>query len=118
MVAKNAAYWVTRFGIYDGEDHSERAEKELVRMGAKAVPALVAALPHRERGWQAAMLLGQIGLPAAKPAIPALIAVVKKGSGAQLWSARALGQMGQLDTLMGFAASKKLLHAVVAGLKY
>lgn len=119
MPAKTAAYWVSRFGVYEGDDHTERAEKELRRLGARAVPALIAGLRDKEHGWQAAKVLGEIGMPAAKKAIPALVAVVKRGteSTGDLWAARALGMLGQLDILMTLAATKRLLPCVLAGFK-
>lgn len=118
-MAKDAKYWVSRFGVYEGEDHNERAAKVLVQMGARAVPALIAHLGDRKTGWNAAMLLGEIGLPVAKRALPALTRAARAGraDSGDLWAARALGQMGQIETLMAMAGSKKLLPAVVAGLK-
>lgn len=118
-MTKDAKYWVSRFGVHDGDDHSERAEKVLVRMGARAVPALVGKLRDRDCGWQAAMVLGMIGLPAAKMAVPALVKMASRGaeSATDLWSARALAQMGRLETVWAMAGTKRLLYAVVVGLK-
>jgi len=119
MPKKTAEYWISRFGIFDGEDHHERAEEELLRLGKRAVPALIAGLRHRNGyGWMCASILGELGQPTATPALVHLVAAVKRPTRTttDLWSARALGMMGQTATLMNLASKKRLLHAVVVGL--
>jgi HEAT repeat protein len=87
-------------------------------MGARAVPALIAALADPEHGWQAASILADIGAPAALPAVPALRKLLARGvpQPRELWAARALGRLGQLDTLVALAKSPRTQLAAVVGL--
>lgn len=112
-----AEYLVTRFGEYEGPDDWETASAKLVKMGARAVPALIRALAHDEHGWCAASVLHDIGLPAARPATRALIKYASDPkASAQLWSARALGVLGRLDVLVGLANRKRTRDAGIVGL--
>lgn len=83
-----AAFLVTRFGVFEGVS-GEDAERELLGMGARAIDALVSVLPDLENGWQAAKLLGNIGVANA---------VVVKGlrtrAADEQWYAMALGMLG------------------------
>lgn len=58
-------YLIGRLGQHDrnGLDSAESADR-LRTIGAPAIDPLLALLPDVELGWQAAMLLGQIGIPA------------------------------------------------------
>lgn len=117
-MARTAAYWISRLGVDEGADDSDRAERELTKLGAKAVPVLVEALADREHGYKAAMILAEIGAPVALPAVPALTQAARtpKHHYSSMWSARALGALRQIDTLMAMSTTKGLLPAVVAGL--
>lgn len=84
---KRAAYLVTRFGSVDGVSR-EDAERELLAMGPGAVDALVSVVPDLEHGWQAAKLLGEIGISNAA-VLSALRARVD-----QHWCTAALGMLG------------------------
>ncbi len=116
--AKRAAYLVTRFGIYEGDDDDDAAETELLRMGARAVPALIAALSPRGYGYRAAMVLTELGAPHARPAIPVLAKYARRsGTGfLHVWSARALGVLGELDTVFALAKREPTHYAAVVGL--
>ncbi len=115
---KRAEYLVTRFGVYEGPDTREDALRELARMGAAAVPTLIAFLADKEEGWNAAMVLAEIGAPAAVPAIPALLRHAKNPrSACALHAAGALGTLGQLDALVELANKASTRWVAIAGLK-
>lgn len=112
-----AAYLVTRFGVYEGRDDDEAAQRELLRMGAAAVPTLIDFLDDKQHGWTAAMLLCELGAPAAVPAIPALLRHARNPrSGSALWSANALGALGRLDELAALARKASTRYVAISGL--
>lgn len=114
-MARDAAYWVAQLG---GDDE-DRAEAELKQLGAKAVPALIGLLSHRELGYRAAMFLGEIGAPGASAAVPALENAAKstRNHFTQMWSTTALAQLGELELVMSFAKQARMLPAVVSAFK-
>ncbi len=113
---KRAVYLISRFGEFETPPYSEAAQEELVAMGARAVPALIAALAHREHGWQAAMTLYEIGEPARK-AVPALLKYARDPkASAETWAARVLGRLGLIDELVALTKKKRNAYAGVVGL--
>jgi len=108
-VDARAAFLVTRFGVFEGVS-SEVAQKELLAMGKRALPALIGALKEGKNGWTAAKVLGQIGL-----ATPEVISALRK-RGDELWFAMALGMLGDHAWL---AKQKPLtaVHGLTARLK-
>jgi HEAT repeat protein len=115
---ERVAYLISRLGAFGPPLNSEQASEALVKMGAPAVPPLVHALDDPDTGWQAAMILAQIGAPAALPAIPALTAHARVACSAQMWSAIALGQLGQIDALVALARRRTTQGVAVDGLKH
>ena len=114
---KRADYLVTRFETYEGRDDCERANAELLRMGAAAVPSLIAFIDDKRGGWNAAAILCELGAPAAVPAIPRLLVHAKNPkSGSAMWSAKALGALGQMDALVELAKRKSTRWYAVTGL--
>ncbi|MDQ3297529.1 MAG: HEAT repeat domain-containing protein [Myxococcota bacterium] len=87
-------------------------------MGARAVPALIAALTPRGYGYRAAMILTEMGAPHARPAIPVLTKYARTSTAhfLHLWSARALGVLGELDTVFALVKRERTQYAAVVGL--
>ncbi len=98
--ADRAAYHAGRLGNFDGPIDSEESERELRRLGAAAIPALLPLLRLSGQAWQAAMLLADIGLP-DREAIAALDAALTRLDGAdRSWAARALSRLGRLELVL------------------
>lgn len=85
--AERAALLVTRFGLFEGIDH-ETAQRELLAMGAPAIPALLSALDGAH-GWTAAQVLGQIG-----KATPEVLTALRARAERRPWFPLALGMLG------------------------
>ncbi len=111
-----ARHAISRFGVFEPPMTSEEAVDALVRLGAAAVPALIEALDHPERGGKAAMTLARIGAPAAASAADALLAQVRRGTDASMWSANALGALGRLDDLAALTARANTRDDAIRGL--
>jgi len=107
---ERAAVLVGRFGQYTGVT-SEDAQRDLLAMGATAVPALSAALAHPKHGWLAAKLLGQLG-----GASPEAIAALRRGAPGSAWFAKALGMLGDVDWLRTQADPSVATQGLVAPL--
>ena len=63
---KDAEYWISCFGVNDGEDDWERAEVELIALGRLAVPALIAAF---SASWATRKATPLRGSPASTPSL-------------------------------------------------
>jgi hypothetical protein len=98
--ADRAAYYAARLGSFDGSVDSEEAERELRRLGAAAIPALLPRLRLSGQAWQAAALLADIGRSDAE-VILALDAALTQLDGADRdWTARALSRLGRPDLVL------------------
>jgi hypothetical protein len=113
------AHYVSRLNRFDGHIHSEEAQKALRGFGSAAIPALLPLLREREHPWMAAVLLAEIGVPddAVVSALSDALAASTPDSPAQLWSCRALAQLGRLDLVLAGASdlsNEALVTAVTA----
>ena len=107
---------VAGFADKDAPVGREDATKQLVKLGAKAVPALIEGLAHPEVGWMAATTLHAMGPPDAVLAVPALLQAVRKQTNAAMWAASALGRLGRLEELNGFLRDPKTASNAIGGL--
>lgn len=89
-------------------------EDKLVAMGESAVDGLLGKLKDDD-GWMAAGALGRIGV-ADKRVIQALRKEVRKSSGAAMWSAFALGFLGDHDFLLKQADNDATRKCAVSGI--
>jgi hypothetical protein len=97
----------------DGVLSREEAERRLGRMGAAALPNLIARLARPHRAWRAAKMLADIGL-ADDTVVDALEAALLRWEGSdQYWIAAALARLGRLDAVL--AQAQHLPEDVVAG---
>jgi hypothetical protein len=113
------AYYVSRLSRFDGLLNSEEAQNALRGLGSAAIPALLALLREPEHPWLAAILLAEIGIPddAVISALSDAVAASTPDSPAQLWSCRALAQLGRLDLVLARASdlsNEALVTAVTA----
>jgi len=74
-------------------------ENKILKLGEAAVDPLIAELKHNDHGWNAASLLGRIGIADGK-VVRALRREVHKSSKAAKWSANALGLLGDGEYLL------------------
>lgn len=112
-------FLLSRLGEFEEKPTSSDAERALVKLGAKAVPALARFLAtDDEQGWQAASILAEIGAPAALKAVPALEKRMKgeQDSTAQ-WCARALASLGEHERCVPLLAKQSTAYTAVEGLK-
>ncbi|SCX72865.1 DUF4303 domain-containing protein [Variovorax sp. EL159] len=102
-VEERVGWLIGRLGRFDGRPvESEDAQKWLVDIGAPAVPALLELLarPRGKFGWEAARMLGHIGL-----ATPEVLAALRKKLHApaepstHAWCAATLAYLGDSDWL-------------------
>jgi hypothetical protein len=91
--ATRAAYLVTRFDKFEGIS-TEDAQRELLTLGASAVPALLEVVSDAKVGWTAAKLLGQIGHVS-----PDVTRALRDRAPSSFWHAMALGVLGDQDWL-------------------
>lgn len=100
------AYYISRLDGSGGPIGWEEAEEALCGFGADAIPALLALLRDEADAWQAASLLGQIGIAddTVTAALSAAIAAFPPDTPAQLWSCRALAHLGRLDLVLARAS--------------
>jgi HEAT repeat protein len=110
LVSERAAFLVTRFSHFDGVD-TETAQGELLKIGEPALDALLSVLDHQEDGWNAAMLVGKIGVSR-----PDLVAALRRRAHESHWHATALGMLGDFDWL-GRQPGAVAVHGFVAPLK-
>lgn len=85
---EQAAFLVTRFNQFQGVT-SEDAQRELLLLAERAVPALLSVVDDKQVGWTAAKVLGQIG-----HASPAVIGALRAKAPSSFWHAMALGVLG------------------------
>ncbi|MBM2620217.1 HEAT repeat domain-containing protein [Actinoplanes sp. LDG1-06] len=98
--ADRAAELVGRLGRFDGPLMSEDIEDALRALGRDAWPALIPLLTVRDRAWQAARLLADIGEPGDE-VVAALTTALRKAKGPDLaWTAVALSRLGRLDVVL------------------
>lgn len=98
--ADRAAYHAGRLGNFDGPIDSEESERELRRLGAAAIPALLPRLRLGGQAWQAAMLLADIGRPDAEVIAALDAALTRLGGADRNWTACALSRLGRLDLVL------------------
>jgi hypothetical protein len=101
------AYYISRLNRFDDLIGSEEAQEALRAFGSAAIPALLPLLLFEsEDAWLAADLLAQIGVPddTVLSALSAALSASAPDSAAQLWSCRALAQLGRLDLVLASAA--------------
>ncbi|MFB6718639.1 DUF4303 domain-containing protein [Kribbella sp. NPDC056345] len=98
--SERAAYYLSRLGSFSGPIGSEAAEEALRRLGRAAVPGLVARLGVEDQAWQAAKLLGEIGLADDSVTQALDTALTRLGGADQAWIARALAFLGRLDLVV------------------
>jgi hypothetical protein len=105
-IGEQIAYYVSRLDRFDVLIGWEEGQAALRGFGSAAIPALLSLLRKREHAWQAAMLLGEIGVPddTAISALSAAVAASTPESPAQAWSCRALAQVGRLDIVLDSAS--------------
>jgi hypothetical protein len=97
---ERVAYYVSRLDAFDGPVSSEEAETALRGLGPAALPALIPLLGVKDRAWQAAKLLADIGQP-DEDVVAALAAALTRREGAdQAWVASALSRLGRLDLVL------------------
>jgi hypothetical protein len=112
------AHYVSRLNRYDGLIGSEEAQNALRGFGSAAIPALLPLLRQPEQVWLAAKLLADIGVPddTVISALSAALAASTPDSPGQLWSCRALAQLGRLDLVLADASnlSREALVTAVA----
>jgi hypothetical protein len=99
------AYYISRLDRFD-LINSEEAQEVLRAFGSASIPALLPLLRNSEHAWLAADLLAQIGVPddTVLSALSATLSASTPDSAAQLWSSRALAQLGRLDLVLASAA--------------
>ncbi len=98
--SERAAYFLSRLGSFSGPIDSEAAEEALRLLGQAAVPGLVARLGVEDQAWQAAKLLGEIGLADDSVTQALDTALTRLGGADQAWIARALAFLGRLDLVV------------------
>ncbi|GAB3929259.1 hypothetical protein GCM10029976_028560 [Kribbella albertanoniae] len=98
--SERAAYFVSRLGSFSGPIDSEAAEEALRLLGQAAAPGLVARLGVEGQAWQAAKLLGEIGLADNSVTQALDTALTRLGGADQAWTARALAFLGRLDLVV------------------
>ncbi len=100
------AYYISRLNHSGDLINWEEAQETLRAFGSAAIPALLPLLRNSEHAWLAADLLAQIGVPDATvlSALSAALSASTPDSAAQLWSCRALAQLGRLDLVLASAA--------------
>ena len=86
-VDERCAFLVTRFACYEGVT-SEDAQRELLAVGADAVPYLVPVVADAKTGWLAAKLLGSIGV-----ATDEVLTALRAQADGNLWHPMALGML-------------------------
>jgi hypothetical protein len=90
-------------------------EAAIIKLGAAAVPMLLEMLGDAEQGWNAAYLLGRIGI--AEPrVIEALRKRMKNKKQADGQTAIALALLGDVDHVLKLAASPSTRSAAIDGL--
>lgn len=97
--------------LRDPATHIERMEAAagLRGLGDDAVPALLPLLADEENGWEAACLLGEVGV-ASREVVAALAERVRNADGPnKFWAARALAFLGQLPKVRGLNPDEETL---------
>jgi hypothetical protein len=92
-------------------------EDEIAALGEVAIDSLIAKLGDEEDGWNAALLLGRIGV-ANSSVIRALRQQVRNISGAAHWSASALAMLGDTKYLFKLAEDDALAEIAIRGLAF
>jgi hypothetical protein len=95
-----------------GTAGSETASRDLVRLGARAVPALVAVLDDAEAAGSAARLLGMIGV-----ANPSTLEALRARIGDGYWPAASLGYLGDFDWLLANGDEGSIVTALTTALR-
>ena len=101
---QQVSYYLGRLDSYDGID-GEEAQAWLIAHGDAAAPALAERLQAQPSDWRAARVLGATGV--TRPAsVAALRHALLHGTdeSARVWSANALGYVGDFDWLLEQAA--------------
>jgi hypothetical protein len=90
-------------------------EKEILAMGANAIPALLEKLDDPKDGWSAAGTLADIGQP-TEAVISALRKHARTPGGTGELSSDALHLLGDVEFLYGLLSNEELLHQAVGGI--
>ncbi|WP_431511500.1 hypothetical protein [Variovorax sp. DAIF25] len=112
-----AQYLVERLGRFEGAIDGEDAAEWLCRLGAPAVPPLLERLAPKGRAWEAASLLGRIGI--TTPEVLAALRRQASGRGEppdRSWAARALAFLGDSDWLLAQLATDADTEVAIEGL--
>jgi hypothetical protein len=98
--AERVAYYMSVLDASGGPIGCDEATSALRDLGPAAFPALIPMLAVKDRAWQAAKLLADIGQP-DDGVVRALDAALTRAEGPdQLWVARALSRVGRLDLVL------------------
>jgi hypothetical protein len=114
------SYYVSRLDRSSGLITSEEAQKALRDIGSDAIPALLPLLRKRKQTWRAAMLLAEIGVatPEVIDALSTAMLWSTLDSPGQLWSCRALAQLGRLDVVLKAAGLSQEARAIAVTAPY
>lgn len=115
-INEQVEYYISRLDKSGELIGREEAEEKLIGIGEPAIPILIKELDNPNISWQAAMLLGKIGISSDEVITTLRKGVLEKDYGTARHSTSALTKLGDIDYLLSLTNSDSTRETAICGI--